>query len=108
MKPRKWRQSSGQMTFTNGFPYLRPVEFRISAFLPAHPRMQRVEMVLTGEGPSPLNPTSACTFHPCCPFAWDYCGEEIPELKEVSVGHLVSCHLYPSELIADNVGAGTT
>ena len=70
--------------------------------------MQREEMVLTGEVPSPLNPPSGCTFHPRCPFAWDYCGEEIPELKEVSAGHQVSCHLYSSELGADSVGAGTT
>ncbi|MEE8159080.1 MAG: oligopeptide/dipeptide ABC transporter ATP-binding protein [Dehalococcoidia bacterium] len=92
--------------FTNPLhPYTKAL---ISASLPAHPRMQREEMVLTGEVPSPLNPPSGCTFHPRCPFAWDYCGEEIPELKEVSAGHLVSCHLYPSELAADRVGAGTT
>ena len=40
--------------FTNPlYPYPKAL---ISASLPAHPRMQREEMVLTGEVPSPLNP----------------------------------------------------
>lgn len=66
----------------------------ISASLPAHPRKQREEIVLTGEVPSPINPPSGCTFHPRCPSAFEPCPDDIPELREVSPGHLVSCHLY--------------
>ena len=92
--------------FTNPLhPYTKAL---ISASLPAHPRMQREEMVLTGEVPSPLNPPSGCSFHPRCPFVMDYCAEVTPEYKEVSAGHLVSCHLYSPEHAAGGVGAGAT
>ena len=66
----------------------------ISASLPAHPDIQREDLVLSGEVPSPLNPPSGCTFHPRCPFVMDHCSEDIPELRELSPGHKVSCHLY--------------
>ena len=66
----------------------------ISASLPADPRRQREEMVLTGEVPSPLNPPSGCTFHTRCPFVMDRCQAEVPEYREVSPGHPVACHLY--------------
>ena len=65
-----------------------------SAALPSHPDLVREEIVLTGEVPSPINPPSGCRFHPRCPFAMDRCAVEIPETKEASPGHLVSCHLY--------------
>ena len=65
-----------------------------SAALPSHPDLVQEDIVLTGEVPSPINPPPGCRFHPRCPFAMDKCSEEIPEHKEVSPGHLVSCHLY--------------
>jgi len=78
--------------FTNPLhPYTKAL---ISASLPAHPRRQREEIVLTGEVPSPLNPPSGCTFHPRCPVAFEPCPDDIPEWKEVEPGHMVSCHLY--------------
>ncbi len=66
----------------------------ISASLPAHPKSQREEIVLTGEVPSPINPPTGCTFHPRCPVAFDRCPGEVPVLKEIESGHTVSCHLY--------------
>ena len=78
--------------FTNPLhPYTKAL---ISASLPAHPRKQREEIVLSGEVPSPLNPPSGCTFHPRCPFAMDRCRTEIPEYQEIESGHNVACHLY--------------
>jgi len=62
--------------------------------LPAHPDDIGDEIVLTGEVPSPINPPSGCNFHPRCPFAMDRCSVDEPVLKEVSSGHLLSCHLY--------------
>ena len=66
----------------------------MSAALPSHPDTQHEEMILAGEVPSPLNPPAGCRFHPRCPFVMDRCSVEIPERKEESPGHQVSCHLY--------------
>ncbi len=66
----------------------------ISASLPAHPRQQREEIVLTGEVPSPLNPPGGCAFHPRCPFVLERCSSDTPVLREYSPGHATACHLY--------------
>jgi len=49
---------------------------------------------MVGEPPSLINPPSGCRFHPRCPYAFDRCKVEEPELKEVEPGHWVACHLY--------------
>ena len=66
----------------------------MSAALPSHPDIEQEETILPGEVPSPLNPPSGCHFHTRCPFAWDKCSAEEPQLKEVAPSHMVSCHLY--------------
>jgi oligopeptide transport system ATP-binding protein len=66
----------------------------MSAALPSHPDIDQEEMILTGEVPSPLNPPRGCRFHPRCPFVLDQCSADVPEVKEVTPGHTVSCHLY--------------
>ena len=71
-------------------PYTRAL---FSAALPAHPDIQREEMILTGEVPSPINPPAGCRFHPRCPFAMPQCAEVEPAEREVVPGHRVSCHL---------------
>ena len=65
-----------------------------SAALPSHPDIEREEIVLQGEVPSPINPPAGCRFHPRCPFAMDRCSVEEPVQKDVGSGHMVSCHLY--------------
>ena len=78
--------------FTNPLhPYTKAL---ISASLPAHPNLQREEIVLTGEVPSPLDPPSGCTFHPRCPVAFEPCPDQIPVIEEVTPGHIVTCHLF--------------
>ena len=78
--------------FTNPLhPYTKAL---ISASLPSHPDIEREELVLTGEVPSPLNPPSGCAFHPRCPFVMDRCSSEMPGYHTVEVGHTVTCHLY--------------
>lgn len=66
----------------------------ISASLPAHPRQQREEIVLTGEVPSPLDPPGGCAFHPRCPFVMERCATDTPLLREYRTGHATACHLY--------------
>jgi peptide/nickel transport system ATP-binding protein len=56
------------------------------------PRHRAGNVELQGEVPSPANPPSGCYFHPRCPHAVDRCRSEIPALREITPGHLVSCH----------------
>lgn len=42
------------------------------------------------------NVVSGCRFNPRCPFAFERCRVEEPELKSRSSRHAVSCHLYHS------------
>ena len=65
-----------------------------SAALPAHPDVEREEIVLQGEVPSPINPPSGCRFHPRCPVAMEKCSVEEPILTDLGNNHRVSCHLY--------------
>lgn len=52
------------------------------------------DMMVHGEVPSPLNPPPGCRFHTRCLAAKEVCSEIEPQLKEVSGGHMVACHLY--------------
>jgi peptide/nickel transport system ATP-binding protein/oligopeptide transport system ATP-binding protein len=65
-----------------------------SAALPSHPDVNREEIILPGEVPSPINPPTGCHFHPRCPFAMPQCAEIEPEAKEIAPNHMVACHLY--------------
>ena len=49
--------------------------------------------ILTGDGPSPLNPPSGCYFHTRCKYATERCKTECPALHDVGNGHMVACHL---------------
>jgi peptide/nickel transport system ATP-binding protein len=44
-----------------------------------------------GEVPSAINPPPGCPFHPRCPFAYDRCRVERPELLPAG-GSTVACH----------------
>lgn len=48
-------------------------------------------IILKGDIPSPLNVPSGCPFRTRCNQATERCGREVPELKEVSENHFVSC-----------------
>jgi oligopeptide transport system ATP-binding protein len=50
-------------------------------------------LILPGEVASPLNPPPGCRFHPRCPYSMPICKEAEPDLKDVTSGHKVACHL---------------
>ncbi|MBM7573701.1 ABC transporter ATP-binding protein [Aquibacillus albus] len=52
--------------------------------------------VIEGEIPSPIHPPSGCRFRTRCPFAFDRCAQEVPELIHKKGEHKVSCFLYDS------------
>jgi peptide/nickel transport system ATP-binding protein len=56
------------------------------------PEAIRASVPLMGEPPSPINPPSGCRFRTRCPRAEARCTEEVPEMREIAPGHLVSCH----------------
>jgi oligopeptide/dipeptide ABC transporter ATP-binding protein len=85
-------QGPTESLYTNPLhPYTKAL---FSAALPAHPDVEREEIVLSGEVPSPINPPSGCRFHPRCPFAMEVCAQEPPVMQMVDAEHQVACHLY--------------
>ena len=72
---------------------------------------QRKPVVLEGDVPNPINPPSACNFHPRCPrFHEGHCDVEPPELRPLAPSHYAACH-YPLEqwpMTADEMRRGAT
>ncbi|RBY94002.1 dipeptide/oligopeptide/nickel ABC transporter ATP-binding protein [Blastococcus sp. TBT05-19] len=53
----------------------------------------RERILLAGDLPSPANPPSGCRFHTRCPWRQETrCDDEVPVLRELAPGRLVSCH----------------
>jgi len=62
------------------------------------PTAKRVETVIKGEIPSPVNPPSGCRFHTRCPaYIGDICRTKEPQLIDIGKNHFVACHLYSKE-----------
>jgi len=57
------------------------------------PAIRRARIILPGDVPSPIKPPAGCRFHTRCPYVFDRCRTESPELREVMPGHHVACHL---------------
>jgi peptide/nickel transport system ATP-binding protein len=65
----------------------------LSAVPVPDPSARRNPMILKGDVPSPINPPSGCRFHTRCPFVFDRCRTEEPELRQVAEGQWAACHL---------------
>lgn len=55
---------------------------------------KRNRILLKGEVPSPVHPTTGCVFQSRCPMAMPICREIAPDWKEIASGHWAACHLY--------------
>jgi peptide/nickel transport system ATP-binding protein len=58
------------------------------------PEIRSRRIVLKGEVPSPIDPPKGCRFHTRCPYVFDRCRVEVPQLRERGGRHQLSaCHL---------------
>jgi len=59
------------------------------------PTSRRIEVVIKGEIPSPVNPPPGCRFHTRCQeYIGDICRTKEPPLIDVGNNHYVACHKY--------------
>ena len=65
----------------------------LSAVPVPDPTIRRTPIILKGDVPSPINPPSGCRFHTRCPFVFDRCRTEEPELRQRAEGQWAACHL---------------
>ena len=54
---------------------------------------QKHRIIISGDVPSPINTPKGCNFAGRCHKACDKCKESKPQLKEITPGHFVACHL---------------
>jgi peptide/nickel transport system ATP-binding protein len=73
---------------------LHPYTEALLSAVPSLKPKDRERILLHGDVPSPLNPPPGCHFNPRCHRVMQVCSKVEPKLKEVAIGHLVSCHLY--------------
>jgi peptide/nickel transport system ATP-binding protein len=65
----------------------------LSAVPMPEPGAARQRIILKGDVPSPINPPKGCRFHTRCPYVFDRCRTEEPELRLTEDGHFAACHL---------------
>ncbi|MDV3244149.1 MAG: ABC transporter ATP-binding protein [Nitrososphaerales archaeon] len=83
---------SNEQIFANP---LHPYTKALMAAVPVpNPRARTEKKIPVGEIPSALYPPPGCRFHPRCPYVFERCRVEVPELIEREPGHYVACHLY--------------
>jgi oligopeptide/dipeptide ABC transporter ATP-binding protein len=76
---------------------LHPYTKGLIASVPvADPSGARVRAAIPGDVPSPANVPPGCAFHPRCPYVFDRCRVEKPELLPSGAGRSVRCWLYPA------------
>ncbi|MDA9411134.1 MULTISPECIES: ABC transporter ATP-binding protein [unclassified Bradyrhizobium] len=57
------------------------------------PGAKRSPIILGGDVPSPINPPKGCRFHTRCPYVFDRCRTEEPQLRSAEGEQWVACHL---------------
>ena len=66
----------------------------LSAAPVPEPGAVRQRIILKGDVPSPINPPKGCRFHTRCPYAFERCRTEEPQLRLIGSTHLAACHLH--------------
>jgi len=84
------KASTEKIVYEPLHPYTKAL---ISAVPVPDPTAERIEVVIKGEIPSPINPPPGCRFHTRCPIAEKICREKEPPLIDVGGEHMVACHL---------------
>ena len=74
--------------------YSNPLHPYTQALLGAVPKPGKQPHSIVGTVPDLLNLPEGCRFHPRCGKCESICREQIPNMKEVSPGHFVACHLF--------------
>ena len=59
---------------------------------------QKHRIIISGDVPSPINTPKGCNFAGRCPKVCDKCKESKPQLKEITPGHFVACHLVEPQM----------
>ena len=75
-------------------PYTRAL---LSAIADADPTVEREQIHLTGDVPTPIDPPAGCAFNPRCWLAVDTCKHIVPPLLEYEQDHLAACHVTAAE-----------
>ncbi len=85
--------SSNELYANPQHPYTKAL---LSAIPIPNPEKEKSKQVLPLEGEvgSPINCGPGCRFASRCKYATDKCKSETPELKQISEGHYVACHLF--------------
>src|ERR1700761_5931609 len=65
----------------------------LSAVPVPEPGAAKNPIILKGDVPSPVNPPNGCRFHTRCPYVFDRCRVEEPELRPRAEGQWAACHL---------------
>ncbi|MCC6830440.1 MAG: ABC transporter ATP-binding protein [Thermoleophilia bacterium] len=81
---------------TRGEVFDAPLHPYTLGLLSSVPRVDvRVERLVPIEGspPSLINVPPGCAFHPRCPYRFDPCDRDVPDLRDRGGGHDDACHL---------------
>ncbi len=77
-------------------PYTRMLLSSIPVVSDEEELLKPERILSQGEIPSPVNIPTGCGFHLRCPEKMPLCSQVDPEMRTISDGHVVRCHLYDS------------